>query len=60
MERGLGIKAEAAVGSFGQFDVFAVVASKTGAGVLARLLGRGEFPDEDEVLAAVETELARV
>lgn len=48
-------------GSFGQFDVRvddSVVASKTGPGLLSRLLGRGEFPDEDEAVAAVKARLA--
>jgi hypothetical protein len=36
----------------------AVVVSKTGAGLLSRLLGRGEFPDEDEAVAAVKARLA--
>ena len=35
----------------------AVVASKTGKGLLPRLLGRGEFPDEDEVVATVKARL---
>ena len=49
-------------GSFGQFDVLlgdVVVASKTGSGLLSRVLGRGEFPDEDEVVAAVKAQLTQ-
>jgi len=49
-------------GSFGQFDVVvdvAVVASKTGPGLLDRLRGKGEFPDEDEVVAAVSKRLVK-
>jgi hypothetical protein len=34
-----------------------VVASKTGAGLLSRVLGRGEFPDEGDVVAAVKARL---
>ena len=47
-------------GSFGQFDVLvdgSVVVSKTGSGIFLRLLGRGEFPNEDEAVAAVKTRL---
>ena len=55
------MKADVEPGSFGQFDVLIgdeVVASKTGNRLLSRLLGRGEFPDEDEVVAAVKGRLA--
>jgi hypothetical protein len=31
----------------------AVIASKTGPHLLSRLLGRGAFPNEDEVVSAV-------
>ena len=60
LERELGVEVEVRPGSFGQFDVRVagrVVASKTGPGVLSRLLGRGEFPDEDAVVAAVRERL---
>ena len=49
------------MGSFGQFDLLVddtVVVSKTGGGLLSRLLGRGEFPDEDEAVAAVRKHMA--
>jgi hypothetical protein len=55
------VKAEVEPGSFGQFDVLVgdeVVASKTGDRLLSRLLGRGDFPDENEVVAAVKERLA--
>ncbi len=48
-------------GAFGQFDVRVgddIVASKTSGGLVSRLLGRGEFPDEDETVAAVKARLA--
>ena len=35
----------------------AVVVSKTGKGLLPRLLGRGEFPDENEAVAAVKAHI---
>jgi hypothetical protein len=35
-----------------------VAVSKTGGGLLSRLLGRGDFPDEDEAVAAVKARLA--
>ncbi len=53
---------EVSPGSFGQFDVLVestVVASKTGGGLLSRLLGRGDFPDEDETVAAVKARLSQ-
>jgi hypothetical protein len=55
------VKAEVEPGSFGQFDVLVgdeVVASKTGDRLLSRFLGRGDFPDENEVVAAVKERLA--
>lgn len=48
------------MGSRGQFDVFLgdeLIASKSGAGLVQRLLGGG-FPDDDETLAALAKKLA--
>ena len=56
----VGIEVEVIEGSFGQFDVLVgdeVVVSKTGGRLLSRLLGRGEFPDENEAVAAVKARL---
>ncbi len=56
----VGIEVEVNEGSLGQFDVLVgdeVVVSKTGGGLLSRLLGRGEFPDENEAVAAVKARL---
>ena len=62
LERELGVEVEVSAGAFGQFDVLVggdVVVSKTGGGLLSRLLGRGDFPDEDQAVAAVKARLAQ-
>ncbi len=54
------MKAEITPGSFGQFDVLLDgerVAGKQAKGWAARLLRSGDFPEEDEVIAAVRTRL---
>ena len=63
LERALGIEVKLTVGAFGQFDVRVddeILVSKTGPGLLPRLLGRGEFPDEEEVVQAVKRRLAEI
>lgn len=60
LERELDIHADLEVGGSGQFDVLvdgALVASKE-RGLLSRLLGRGDFPDEAATVRAIRSKLS--